>query len=225
MTASLMSRRYLLLDFDGPICAVFSGITDRSAATDLAAHLELPLPTDVAASKDPFDVLHYSAQVSSEAAAAANDEFTRIECRAVELARPTDAAHDLIREATESGRTVAIVSNNSVAAIDAYLQAHKLSNYVQGIYARTDGDVQRLKPSPYLLHEAMGELSADPSDCVFIGDSVTDLQAGQAAGVPTIGLANRPEKVQRFAAHSPAAVITSMDDALQAVLESRPQHR
>ncbi|WP_280507050.1 HAD family hydrolase [Nocardia flavorosea] len=222
MTTDLMGRRCLLLDFDGPICAVFSAITDRTAAVDLAAHLEISLPAEVAASKDPFDVLRYSAQVSPEIAAAANDEFTRIECRAVELASPTDTASDLIREAAESGRTVAVVSNNSVAAINSYLHAHDLSTYVRSVHARTDGDVTRLKPSPYLLQEAMGELSADTSECVFIGDSVTDLEAGHAAEVPTIGLANRPEKVQRFAAHSPAAIITSMVDALQAMRESRP---
>ncbi|MGW0182859.1 HAD family hydrolase [Nocardia sp. NPDC003345] len=222
MTIDLMGRHCLLLDFDGPICAVFSAISDRSAAIDLAAQLEIPLPANVAASKDPFDVLRYSAQLSPEIAAAAHDEFSRIECRAIELARPTDSACDLIREAANSGRTVAIVSNNSVAAVQTYLHAHDLANYVMGVYARTDGDVTRLKPSPYLLQEAMVEQSVDTSECVFIGDSLTDLQAGHAAKVPTIGLANRAEKIERFAAHSPAAIITSMGDALQAMRDSSP---
>jgi phosphoglycolate phosphatase-like HAD superfamily hydrolase len=31
-------------------------------------------------------------------------------------------------------------------------------------------------------------------DSVFIGDSVTDIQAGRAARTPTIGYANRPKR-------------------------------
>ncbi|AVH21227.1 HAD family hydrolase [Nocardia cyriacigeorgica] len=228
MTATLsvlLARPCLLLDFDGPVCAVFSGITDRTAALQLGSRIGATLPPDVASSNDPFDVLRYIAQDGPEAADAANQEFTDIEQCAVELARPTDDAGTLIREAAESGRRVAIVSNNSAAAIDRYLEAHGLREFVSGIYARTDGTVSHLKPSPYLLREAIAGLVLDTDDCVFVGDSVSDLEAGRAIGVPTVAYANRPEKIQRFAPHSPAAIVTSMADVLQAMRESQPRQR
>ncbi|MFI2232274.1 HAD family hydrolase [Nocardia testacea] len=222
MNPDLFSRRYLLLDFDGPICAVFAGLTDRTAAVELCHSLMAPVPQEVASSKDPFDVLRYAAQVSPAEANIANREFTKIECRAVESARPTHAADQLITEAAGSGHLIAIVSNNSTEAINAYLRMQNLTDFVAGVYARTDGNVSLLKPSPYLLQAAMTSLGSSATECVFVGDSVTDIQAGNAAGVPTIGYANRPEKAERFAPHGPAAIITTMDDALTALRASRP---
>jgi D-glycero-D-manno-heptose 1,7-bisphosphate phosphatase len=41
------------------------------------------------------------------------------------------------------------------------------------------------KPKPGLLHLAAQALSIDLSNSILIGDAISDLQAGQAAGVPT----------------------------------------
>jgi D-glycero-D-manno-heptose 1,7-bisphosphate phosphatase len=41
------------------------------------------------------------------------------------------------------------------------------------------------KPRPGLLHQAAQELSIDLSKSILIGDAITDLQAGQAAGIHT----------------------------------------
>jgi D-glycero-D-manno-heptose 1,7-bisphosphate phosphatase len=41
------------------------------------------------------------------------------------------------------------------------------------------------KPKPGLLHQAAQELSIDLSKSILIGDAITDLQAGKAAGIHT----------------------------------------
>jgi hypothetical protein len=55
----LTERRYVLLDFDGPVCAVFGGVPDNEVAD--ALRQELPggdtLPESVLSSHDPFAVL------------------------------------------------------------------------------------------------------------------------------------------------------------------------
>jgi phosphoglycolate phosphatase-like HAD superfamily hydrolase len=38
----------------------------------------------------------------------------------------------------------------------------------------------------------VGQLDAEPGECVFIGDTETDVLAGMLAGVPVIGYANKP---------------------------------
>ena len=48
-----------------------------------------------------------------------------------------------------------------------------------------------MKPSPYRVRIAVGSLQAEPEDCVFIGDTVTDVLAGLLGGV-VIGYANKP---------------------------------
>lgn len=59
---------------------------------------------------------------------------------------------------------------------------------VDAIYTCTDLDsVQspRRKPAPGMLLEAMADHELDASRCWFLGDSITDAQAGRSAGVRT----------------------------------------
>ncbi|MGW6427624.1 HAD family hydrolase [Nocardia sp. NPDC055053] len=177
----------------------------------------IDLPPHLGATSDPFELLDYAAQISPKVAVATEQELTRLEVEAVAVATPTPYTHELIREAsTRNGGSVAIVSNNSVAAIDAYLRAHGLRTHVAGIYARTSA-ATRLKPSPDLLTDALASLRADAVTASFTGDSVTDLQAAHSAALPAIAYANKPGKVERFAPYAPAVTITSMSALLDAV--------
>jgi 2-phosphoglycolate phosphatase len=45
------------------------------------------------------------------------------------------------------------------------------------------------KPHPEPLLEAARRLGVDPQDCWYVGDDLRDIQAGQAAGMPTIAAA------------------------------------
>jgi hypothetical protein len=57
---------------------------------------------------------------------------------------------DRIITAARTGRTVTIVSNNSGAAIAAYLADHRLTSYIRAIVARDDHDPDRMKPDPVI---------------------------------------------------------------------------
>jgi phosphoglycolate phosphatase len=48
-----------------------------------------------------------------------------------------------------------------------------------------------MKPSPHLVRIAVGDLRAEPKDCMFIGDTTTDVLAGLLGGVAVIGYANK----------------------------------
>lgn len=215
--------RVLLLDFDGPVCSVFSGISNRSAAEALVAELDSPPPSDLARTDDPFDILHFAASLGPAEATKIERRFTEIEIEAVRTARPTPDTAELIRDLWHRTDGLGVVSNNSAAAVDAYLQAHDLRQFVggarRGIYARSSSDVSLLKPNPHMLFEALADLHAAPEECLFVGDSVSDIQAAHAAGVRAVAFANRPEKVQRFAEYTPAAIITSMRELYSDFLE------
>jgi len=64
---------------------------------------------------------------------------------------------------------------------------------------------------------AVGLLDAEPAECAFIGDSPTDVMAGHLAGVPVIGYANKPAKVEALARVQAAAVTTSLADITTAL--------
>ena len=57
-----------------------------------------------------------------------------------------------------------------------------------------------MKPSPYRVRIAVGSLPAEPEDCVFIGDTVTDVLAGLLGGVAIIGYANKPARPRHLSA-------------------------
>lgn len=50
--------------------------------------------------------------------------------------------------------------------------------------AEYDTDCPNRKPRPGFIYTALQALEAEPGDCLFVGDAITDLQAAQAAGVP-----------------------------------------
>ncbi|MFJ8815821.1 HAD family hydrolase [Amycolatopsis thermoflava] len=209
----------LLLDFDGPVCSVFAGIPAPVVADQLRTVLadagNAP-PEPVASSSDPFDVLEYAASLSDDDARYVEAAFTAHEVEAMTSAEPTEGAHELMQAWHGSGRPLAIVSNNSAAAISAYLDFYGLRPLVNVVSARESADVQLLKPHPHLLNQAVRTLGLPAEQCVFVGDSLTDIEAAKAAGVRSIGYANKPGKRERFTSAG-ADAITDVLTELAAV--------
>ncbi|MGH3731242.1 MAG: HAD family hydrolase [Micromonosporaceae bacterium] len=108
----------------------------------------------------------------------------------------TPYAREVIRAAKEAGRPVAIVSNNSEPAIRAYLDVHTLTGWIAPIVGRAYATPDRMKPNPAPIVDAMTVLGVDPATCALVGDSVTDIEAARAAGVRSIGDANKVGKTQ-----------------------------
>jgi phosphoglycolate phosphatase-like HAD superfamily hydrolase len=222
--ADLVGRaRCLLIDFDGPICAVFAGHPATTVAQELHAiireRLGGVLPSIAALSSGPLHILgQVDALGDEELTRAVADACRDAETAAVATARPTPGAEDLLRAAHHAGRRVAIVSNNASQAVETYLRDHDLAPYIDGVAARFDGMLPRLlKPHPFLIERGLTTVHARPADVVFIGDSVSDVEAGQAAATPTIGYANKPGKRQRLTAAGADVVIDTMHPLVQAL--------
>jgi phosphoglycolate phosphatase len=194
----LAHARALLLDFDGPVCSVFAGIPASTVADQLRGVLadggHTDLPEAAATSADPFGVLQYAATLGGDEARYVEAAFAAHEVEAISSAIPASGAHELIEAWHGSGRPLAIVSNNSAPAISAYLDLYDLRTSIDFVSARTSSNVALLKPSPYLLNQAVAALDVTPRESVFIGDSASDIEAAQVAGVRSIGYANKPGK-------------------------------
>jgi beta-phosphoglucomutase-like phosphatase (HAD superfamily) len=206
--------RHLLIDFDGPVCSVFAGVPAPEVAQQLRASLitaGFDLGADAQDEDDPIEVFRQAARLGPQAAMTAQQLLTVYETRAIPTARPAPGSADLIITARQTGRTVTIVSNNSGAAIAAYLADHDLTGYVGAIVARDDSDPERMKPSPYRVREAVRLLNAASAECTLIGDSTSDVTAGHLAGVAVIGYANKAGKAEALAAVQAAATTDRLD--------------
>ncbi|MGW4059103.1 HAD family hydrolase [Amycolatopsis sp. NPDC004747] len=213
--ADMLDRaRALFLDFDGPVCSVFAGIPASTVANQLRTVLSdgghTDLPKTVATSADPFDVLQYAAMLGEDEARYVEAAFAAHEAEAISTAAPATGAHELIEAWHESGRPLAIVSNNGVPAISAYLDLYDLRTSVNFVSGRTSSNVALLKPSPYLLSQAAAALNVTTDEAVFVGDSASDIEAAQSAGVHSIGYANKPGKVASLSVAGAEAIIDTL---------------
>lgn len=222
---SIFNRtRYLLLDFDGPVCDIFADLAAPTVAERLkkiVSEHPAPLPDEVAHSADPLRVFAYAASTDTRLGARIEAQLTELECAAIATARPTAYVHDVVASCRESGRSVAVVSNNSERAVRSYLTRNGLDDRIDLVVARTDHDATLLKPSPHLIEKALSALSAEPGDAAFVGDSDTDIEAARLAAVPVIGYANTPGKQAILAKAGADAVVTSLADLVLA-LRARP---
>ena len=212
LNAIIARTRWLLLDFDGPICSIYAGLPAPTVADKLRKLFTGPLPDEIANTSDPIEVFCYSATVSDEMAAEVESEMASLEVAAVPTAEPTPYVHEVIASARESSRIIGVVSNNSSRAVRAYLDRHGLSDGIANVVARTSHDPALLKPSPHLINEALHGLNADPAASTLVGDSVTDIEAAHRAGVASIGYANKPGKKEHMVELEAGSVINSMAD-------------
>jgi phosphoglycolate phosphatase-like HAD superfamily hydrolase len=203
--------RYLLLDFDGPVCSVFAGFSAPDVAASLREYLREEAPNGwMAQADDPHEILRSSTELGPVVAARAHDELTRLELEAVKDAEPTPYAADLIRRAKVSGTKLAIVSNNAQEAVVAYLADNGLLASIDNVSARSIPDPALMKPNPYLVTKAVSALNAERESSALVGDQVSDVIAAHRAGIPAVGYANKSGKVDRFKEVSADLIITSM---------------
>lgn len=221
--ADVMSQsRYLLFDFDGPICGIFAGLPAHVIAghlRDLVAARGVAIAPEVAASGDPFDVLRYAATIDPDLTQTVADELRTMELRAVDVAATTPHTRQVIEAAHQAGRSIAAVSNNSREAVTRYLTSAGLAPMFTRIIGRTDPDPDLLKPNAHLITRAVKELGADPADCVLVGDSLSDIEGARNAGILSVGYANKAGKLERFTAARADAVIRSMGELLPQLAE------
>jgi phosphoglycolate phosphatase len=209
--------KYLLLDFDGPVCHAFAGFPAPEVAATLRGRLYVrgAVPKDwMADSDDPHQILRASAALGPEVAEQAHKELAHLEIRAIRSATPTPHAAEVIACAKESGGKVAIVSNNAEGAVSAYLRSHGLSDQIDHVAARVSPDPALMKPNPYLVNQAVDMLQANRASSALVGDQVSDIIAAHEANITGIGYANKETKFGRFKQAAADLIIGSLDQLL-----------
>lgn len=207
--------RYVLLDFDGPVCKVFTDPTARTVTTRLRALIKAhgtDISPDVQSEAGPHDLLHFAAAVSTELCRSVEGALRALEIDAATTATPTPGADELLKACEQTGRLVAVVSNNAAEAVAAYLNRSGLAEWVTHVEGRDARDPSLMKPNPYLIARTLHRLDADAAACVLVGDSVTDIESAHAAGVHSVGYANKPGKRERLTEAGADALVDSMSD-------------
>jgi HAD superfamily hydrolase (TIGR01509 family) len=212
----------ILLDFDGPICRIFAGYPAADVAAELVDVLYrhgIDVPSPLTSETDPLEVLRWIGSTGDQTITrTVEDALGEAERRAVATAAPTPYGREVIVAARQAGIPVAVVSNNSAGAVTAYLTAHRLVGHVAPVIGRAYAEPGRMKPNPEPISQAVRVLGVSPSRTVLVGDSLSDIEGGRAAGVHVIAYANRPPKVDAFRQAGADVVISSMGPIAEALV-------
>jgi HAD superfamily hydrolase (TIGR01549 family) len=188
----------ILLDFDGPLCSLFSDYPASRAATKerelLKAH-GIDIPAELSTTTDPLNLLRWAGKHQPTLVADLEEHLVASERTAARTAMPTSHAADVVKAASQSGWRVAVVSNNSAPAVEVYLKMHNLDDYVSVVVGRTPGRPDLMKPNPFPVTYASQLLGVRVGRCLLVGDSVTDIEAARSAGARNVGYAKTSSRV------------------------------
>jgi HAD superfamily hydrolase (TIGR01509 family) len=129
------------------------------------------------------------ALIGSEAEAEQGDAIREAEAEAygelIGEVEPMDGARQLLESLRDKGATVILASSAKQEEVDHYLDLLDARDLVDDW--TTSADVENTKPDPDLVHAAI-EKAGDDNPAVMVGDSVWDVKAAKAAGIPTLAV-------------------------------------
>lgn len=99
---------------------------------------------------------------------------------------PFDGAAALLERCASRGRTVVLASSAADTEMRALRAALDADDAIS--VATSSSDVERSKPAPDLVQAALKAAGVRPEQAVFVGDTVWDVKACEAAGVACVGV-------------------------------------
>jgi HAD superfamily hydrolase (TIGR01509 family) len=129
------------------------------------------------------------ALIGEEAAAEQGDAIRKAETEAygelIGEVEPMEGARELIEKLREAGASVILASSAKQEEVDHYLDLLEARELIDDW--TTSADVESTKPDPDLVLAAL-EKAGNDNPSVMVGDSVWDVKAAKAAGVPTLAV-------------------------------------
>lgn len=188
---SLPQPRAILFDLDGTLA---------DTAPDLAAAMNL-LRTVRGLAPTPYELLRPMASAGARGMIGAafgmqpgDDGYEELldgflDNYAAALAVESslfDGVSDLLRTLSRRGLVWGVVTNKAARFTEPLV----LQIGLQGAACVVSGDTTaHAKPHPAPLLEAARRLALKPEQCWYVGDDLRDIQAGRAAGMPTVAAA------------------------------------
>jgi phosphoglycolate phosphatase-like HAD superfamily hydrolase len=81
----------------------------------------------------------------------------------------------------------------------------------------TSDDVKKRKPAPDPLITCAQQLDMKPGNCVYVGDTTTDIKAGKAAGMRTVAVLTGFDEYEALEKEDPDAIIENVQNLLKII--------
>lgn len=190
----VMAIEAIIFDWDGPLADSMhdvyhfqKGLCERlgksfplTSKEDLREHNLLLLP------KYYEEVLGFDWEKDSPMIYHEYERYMRARCRNLYRGIP-----ELLSVLDRMSLSKGIASNNTAHLIEHVLRHHNLHHHFEkdgkSMVIGIDHGLE-MKPAPDMLLHCASLLGKDPKDCIYVGDSVTDICAAKAAGMQSIGV-------------------------------------
>ena len=116
---------------------------------------------------------------------------------------------ELLTALKEAGLKLGVASTKFKKFIIEATDHFEITNFFDVIVSGYE--VENHKPAPDIIHKAAEKLKIQPSDCVFIGDSVSDIESGNAAGAISIAVLTGASTIEKIKASKPDFIIETLE--------------
>lgn len=206
--------RAVLVDLDGPLTRLFPDPRHFELAARLAQQLPTHSESPSSEAHDHIEILRYAAENHPDRVSSLESIAAEAELSAAATAKPAAGAGAFLRAAKDAGYAVAVVSNNADPAVRLALKTCGLADLVDEVSARAGTALFRLKPAPDLILDAMGALGVAAAHCTFYGDTVSDVIAGQRAGLRVVGVTHDLKRTTQLLAEGAVGVVHNLGEAV-----------
>ena len=117
----------------------------------------------------------------SEATFAATDGLHGM--GSVHAPQVTNGLRPLLEQLNAAGVSCAVISNDEVAGIEAFLASRDLQHHFSGLWS---AEHSPCKPDPGAVLGLCAALGIAPQRCALIGDANSDLRMARSAGLPVV---------------------------------------
>lgn len=97
-----------------------------------------------------------------------------------------DGIEELLTALRSAGLTLCVLSNKPHSATVPVIQSFFAPGTFQYVFGARDGIPQ--KPDPAMVNYLLKEMDISPKECIYVGDTKTDMDTGKAAGLFTVGV-------------------------------------
>ncbi len=145
----------------------------------------------------------------------ADNYLERVELEAASKAVLIKGADTVLKLLKKHKKKVGVITRNNRRVVLNILEKSGLSVYVDIVLARDD--VEKVKPHPDHVLQALNKLNSSPEKTVVIGDHHFEIEAGNTAGCYTVGVltGSGTKKTLRDA----NMVVDSINDLKEIILE------
>jgi pyrophosphatase PpaX len=134
------------------------------------------------------------------------------------LVRCYDAVPQTLAQLVERGHPLAVVTSKTTSLAKRGLEHVGVMQYFQTIVGCDSSERHKPDPEPVLL--ALDRLGYATDEALFVGDSIHDIQAGNAAGVLSVAALWGPFTREQLADAKPARFVDRIEEILE-VLAAR----